>query len=431
VYKIDSNKEKAIIVNLETPAECASSSMGELSLLTETAGGKVVFRVEQKKDKPDPAYFIGRGKADELRILKEEMGVELIIFNQELSPTQVRNLENVVGGKIIDRTALILDIFAKRALSREGKLQVELAQLSYLLPRLTGRGTDLSRLGGGIGTRGPGETQLEVDRRRIKKRISSLKGEIKQLKKHRHLHRYARKEKGYLLAALVGYTNAGKSTLLNALTGAQAFTEDKLFATLDPTTKLLPLEEGRVLLSDTVGFIHRLPPQLMDAFSATLEELREADLLLHVVDISDPRFPELIVSVNETLSRLDIEDKDEIMVFNKTDLLPPEELELQRQMLSREYPNCVFISAEQGKDLQQVADRIREHIRHSCIRLKLCIPYDRWPSFHYLYSSGNVINVDYHSEHALVEVDVPRSLADRLSSFIEQPEQLNTGGGEH
>ena len=291
-------REKAILVILDLSQGANNRediSMEELCLLTETAGGEVVGKIRQKSEKINTAYFIGKGKAKELKTAREEMDAGLVIFDRELSPTQIRNLENLVGGKIIDRTALILDIFAQRALSREGRLQVELAQLNYLLPRLTGRRAYLSRLGGGIGTRGPGETQLELDRRRINQRISVLRKEIKQLKKHRKLHRESRKEKGFYLVPLVGYTNAGKSALLNVLTDAQVITEDKLFATLDPTVRALSNKREKSLLTDTVGFIRNLPYQLIDAL-ALLWRKPETNLLLHVVDISRRDFQELIAS---------------------------------------------------------------------------------------------------------------------------------------
>jgi GTP-binding protein HflX len=354
--------EKAILVSLDLPGDSVDDkdiSIEELSLLTATAGGEVVGRIRQKSNRINTAYFIGKGKAQELKIAKEEMDASLVIFDGVLSPTQVRNLENLVGGKIIDRTALILDIFAQRALSREGRLQVELAQLSYLLPRLTGRGTYLSRLGGGIGTRGPGETKLEQDRRRINQRIATLRREIKRLKKHRRLHRKSRKDKGFSLVPLVGYTNAGKSTLLNALTGAKAFTEDKLFATLDPTVRALENKEGKkILLTDTVGFIRNLPRQLIDAFGATLEEVREADLLLHVVDIGRDDFRELIASVEEILYKLEIIGKPCLYVFNKADMLPEDELNIVRDKIEREYNPALFVSAETRRNLASLHEMI-------------------------------------------------------------------------
>lgn len=416
------NREKAILVQLETGDGEFDESLEELRLLTDTAGGEVATAVEQKREKPDPAYFIGRGKAEEIELTRDELDAELVIFNNDLSPTQMRNLEQIIDGKIIDRTALILDIFAKRALSKEGKLQVELAQLNYILPRLTGRGTYLSRLGGGIGTRGPGETQLEIDRRRIKTKISRLKSEIRQLRKRRSLHRYSRREKGFTMVSLVGYTNAGKSTLLNALTGSEVFIEDKLFATLDPAVRDLEAGDGqRILLADTVGFIRHLPPQLVEAFSATLEEVREADLLLLVVDVSRPDFEELILSVVETLERLQVSGKPQLFVFNKIDLVPSDELEGLQKRLQRDYPSSVFISAEQGMGLEELRHKIVDNLKEKTLQLRLYIPYDQWNSFHFLFREGNVLDVKYENNYATVEVEIPERHAGELSSFLDKP----------
>ncbi len=417
-------REKAILVNLETGDGEFDESLDELRLLTDTAGGEVAATVEQKREKPDPAYFIGRGKAEDIRAAREELEAELVIFNNELSPTQMRNLEQIIGGKIIDRSALILDIFAKRALSREGKLQVELAQLNYLLPRLTGRGTYLSRLGGGIGTRGPGETQLEIDRRRIKKKISQLKHEIRQLRKRRVLHRSSRREKGFAMVSLVGYTNAGKSTLLNALTGSQVFVEDKLFATLDPAVRDLEGSDGqKILLADTVGLIRHLPPQLVEAFSATLEEIREADLLLLVVDASRPDFEELIVSVMDTLERLQVSGKPQLFVFNKMDQLPPGERKGFQERLKRDYPHSAFVSAVRETGLEELRQKIVERLMEKSLHLKLYIPYDRWNFFHSLFREGNVLDVKYENDYASVEVEIPEKNAGEFSIFQEKPAQ--------
>lgn len=414
-----------IIVDLQTQAESNhSSSMEEIKLLTETAGGEVISEVQQKRDKIDPAYYIGKGKALEVGTARDEMGADLLVVNGELSPTQLRNLENLLGGKIIDRTALILDIFARRALSRQGRLQVELAQLNYLLPRLTGRGVQLSRLGGGIGTRGPGETQLEIDRRRIKKKISSLKKEINEIRKHRELHRKSRRDKGYLLVALVGYTNAGKSTLLNALTNSQVFTENKLFATLDPAVRELPRENGEnILLTDTVGFIKDLPPQLIEAFSATLEELQEADLLLHVVDINSPELGKLMSSVNDILFRLGINEKRQVVIFNKIDALPGQEFTALKQKLRREYPSSFFISAEKMLGINELQEKIKNELRSAEIRMKLFIPYDRWPSLHRLHEKGRVLNIEYKEQYVQVEAEVKEKFAKELSAFEKEPQK--------
>ena len=414
-----------IIIDLQIQGEdYSSSSLEEIKLLVETAGGKVIARVQQKREKIDPAHYIGKGKALEIEAARDEMAADLIVVNGELSPTQLRNLESLIDGKIIDRTALILDIFARRALSRQGKLQVELAQLNYLLPRLTGRGAQLSRLGGGIGTRGPGETQLEIDRRRIKRKISSIKMEIDEIKKHRKLHRESRRDKGYLLVALAGYTNAGKSTLLNALTDSQVFTEDKLFATLDTTVRELPLENGeKILLTDTVGFIKDLPPQLIEAFSATLEELQEADLLLHVVDITSPELDNLTSAVNEILSKLDISEKQQITVFNKTDTLPREEFSALKQKLSREYLSSVFISAENEYGINELQEKIKNKLSHNELFMTLYIPYDKWPSFHHLHEKTRVIKVEYLEHYVRVDTEVKEKYARELASFQKKPQK--------
>ena len=298
-------------------------SINELSELAATAGAEVIAKLIQKRGKPDPAYYIGEGKAKELAILAITTHADLVIFDDELYPAQQRNLEKLLKTKVIDRTWLILDIFASRAQSKEGKIQVELAQLCYLLPRLVGKGTALSRLGGGIGTRGPGETKLEVDRRRIRRRISVLQKELEEIAKRRGLQRSNRKKSGLPLVSLVGYTNAGKSTLFNALTDAEVFVEDKLFATLDPTIRRCYLPSGDfMLLADTVGFIKKLPHDLVAAFRATLEEATYSDLLLHVVDASHPGKDEHCEAVQEVLRALGIGDKPVITVLNKMDLYP-------------------------------------------------------------------------------------------------------------
>lgn len=414
-----------LIVDLQTQTESShSSSIEEIKLLAETAGGEVIAEVQQKRDRIDPAYYIGKGKAQEVGAARDEMGADLLVVNGELSPTQLRNLENLIGGKIIDRTALILDIFARRALSRQGRLQVELAQLNYLLPRLTGRGVQLSRLGGGIGTRGPGETQLEIDKRRIKKKISTLKKEIKEIRKHREVHRKSRRDKGYLLVALVGYTNAGKSTLLNALTNSQVFTENKLFATLDPAVRELPRENGEhILLTDTVGFIKDLPPQLIEAFSATLEELQEADLLLHVVDITSPELGKLMSSVNDILFRLEINEKQQVVIFNKIDALAGQEFTALKQKLSREYPSSVFISAEKMQGITKLQEKIKSELKPAEIRMKLFIPYDRWPSIHRLHEKSKVLSIEYKEQYVQVEAEVKEKFARELSAFEKEPQK--------
>ncbi|HXF82747.1 MAG TPA: GTPase HflX, partial [bacterium] len=316
--------ERAVLVGVHGVDPGRDPEMEELARLAEAAGAVVVGTLVQHRTRPVPATFLGRGKVEELRALCRRVGADLVIADHELTPVQQRNLEDALGIKVIDRTALVLDIFARRAQTHEGRLQVELAQMTYLLPRLTGRGTALSRLGGGIGTRGPGETKLEVDRRRIRRRITDLRRQIAEIRRTRALQRAARREAQFPTVALVGYTNAGKSTLLNALTDAGVFVEDKLFATLDPTVRRVTLPNGRpALVVDTVGFISRLPTQLVAAFHATLEEVTEADLLVHVVDGSHPDRRAQMRAVREVLGQLGAADKPTVVAVNKTDLLPP------------------------------------------------------------------------------------------------------------
>jgi GTP-binding protein HflX len=306
------------------------ASLQELSYLTKTAGANVVGMLTQKLDVPSPTYYIGKGKIQELIDLKEQTQYDTVIFDDELSPRQQRNLEEALGVKVIDRTALILHIFARKARTHEGKLQVELAQHQYLLPRLVGQWRHLERLGAGIGTRGPGEAQLETDRRLIHKRINLLEHKIEGVRKHRALYRRRRKESGTPIVALVGYTNAGKSTLFNALSKASVDVEDRLFSTLDPVTRRLVLPTGQqFLITDTVGFIHKLPPSIIAAFRATLEELDEADLLLHLVDITHKNAPNQCLTVEKILSELNLENKPKITVFNKLDLALTSEAELK------------------------------------------------------------------------------------------------------
>lgn len=307
----------------------AEDSIEELAQLARTAGAQVEGAIIQRLQRPNHAYYIGQGKVDELAALREEVGYNVVIFDDELSPVQQRNLEDTLNVKVIDRTALILDIFAKRAQTREGRLQVELAQLEYLLPRLVGQWSHLERLGGGIGTRGPGESQLETDRRIIKRKILRLQNEIEGVRKHRALYRRQRTTRAIPIVSMVGYTNSGKSTLMNALSNAGVFVENKLFATLDPTTRRIALPNRQeILLTDTVGFIQKLPTTLVAAFRATLEELNEADLLLHVIDITHRNAAEQSATVEQILRELELADKPRIEVLNKLDLMVPGENEM-------------------------------------------------------------------------------------------------------
>jgi len=348
--------ESALLVGVEIPSPGQipiEESLEELKRLAHTAGTSVVGELIQKRSKPDQKYFIGSGKVEELKALIASSNANLVIFDIFLSPSQDRNLEEALGVKVIDRTELILDIFAQHAKSREGKLQVELAQSSFIVSRLTGHGSMMSRLGGGVGTRGPGETKLEYDRRKVRKRISELKKEIEKIREERSLRREKRKKSHLKLAALVGYTNSGKSTLLNALSKSDVLAYDKLFATLDPTIRRVHLPNKKVLLlTDTVGFIAKLPHQLIAAFRATLEEVSEADFLLHVVDASHPYFRDQITAVYSVLEELNSAAKPIITVFNKIDRLgkklPPELLE--------KYKPAVAISAYYGTGLEELMD---------------------------------------------------------------------------
>jgi len=343
-------------------------SVEELRQLALTAGAEVVGSITQRLPAPTPAYYIGKGKLVELAALKERVGYDLVIFDDELSPAQQRNLENALDVKVIDRTALILDIFARRAHTHEGRLQVELAQQEYLLPRLAGRWPHLERLGGGIGTRGPGETQLETDRRLIQRRIQRLKGEIEAMRKHRALYRKRRSEQGIPVVSLIGYTNSGKSTLLNYLSNANVLVEDKLFATLDPTTRRLSLPNRKqVLLTDTVGFIQKLPPTVVAAFRATLEELSEADLLLHIVDIASETAPEQCHTVESLLGEMGLADKPRLIALNKVDLLggdvkPDDEEAIHRYIdqIGARVKSAALISAAKGWGLHRMLELVAE-----------------------------------------------------------------------
>ncbi|HEU0075229.1 MAG TPA: GTPase HflX [Dehalococcoidia bacterium] len=345
-----------------------AASLEELSLLAHTAGAEVVGRTVQRLESPHPALYIGKGKLEEIMAQREETGYTMVVFDDELSPSQQRNLEDTLGCKVLDRTALIIDIFARRAQTKEARLQVELAQTEYLLPRLAGQWSHLERLEGRIGTRGPGETQIETDRRLVRTRITRLRREIDDVRQQRALRRRRRARQGMQIVALVGYTNAGKSTLLQALSGSDLFTEDLLFATLDPVTRRLRLPSGHeVLMTDTVGFIQKLPTQLVAAFRATLEELADADVLVHIVDITHPEADEQFATVERTVDELGLADKPRIVAFNKVDMLAAAEGEPGavrdiEGVLRREHPEAVLISAGKGWNLDSLLKAIEAQL---------------------------------------------------------------------
>ena len=407
--------EKALLVGLERQGKWAiMDSLSELSQLAQTAGAEVLGMTWQKRERPDPALFIGRGKVQELSLLRQEKGANLIIVDDELSPAQQRNLEKLLGTKVLDRAALILDIFAQRARSHEGKLQVELAQLRYTLPRLGGQGLVLSRLGGGIGTRGPGESKLEVDRRRIRDRIGDIAQQIENIKKQRDLHRKRRQSTRIPTIALVGYTNSGKSTLLNILTASTVLAEDKLFATLDPTTRHIALPDGQeALLTDTVGFIQKLPHHLIAAFRATLEEVIQADILLHIIDISHPQYKEQSQAVYQVLHELQVDTTHLITVFNKVDKL--EDLGTLDQLLLQDH--SIAISALSGLGTDKLLGLVQDFLKEQTIEMPLLIPYSDTNMIAKLYDVSTVLSTEYREDGIYVVISLPPDEMNRFSAY--------------
>lgn len=417
-------QERAVLVGMEynnmkgIPGWSIEDSVEELKQLADTAGAEVVHKFMQKRPKPDPAFFIGRGKVQELALFVQQENIDLVIFDDELSPAQQRNIEQAVGVRVLDRTALILDIFAQRARTNEGKLQVELAQLQYTLPRIMGKGLSLSRLGGGIGTRGPGETKLEVDRRRIRDRIAYIKDCIGKVKSVRDLHRASRNKAGVPQVSLVGYTNAGKSTLLNILTNSDIYAKDQLFATLDPTTRQLSLpNKQEAILTDTVGFIQRLPHQLVAAFQSTLEEVVEADVLLHVIDVSHELYKEQSAAVYHVLDQLGARDKTIITVYNKIDRLS-EDSALTERLAQEE--NSVCISAKAGINLDKLLELIEENLKLKAVEETFLVPYSDSAVVNALHGVGTVLAMEYLAEGTQLVVRMDASEVEKFEKFIQR-----------
>ena len=414
--------ERALLIGLERDGVDKwdlQESLAELKELASSAGAEVVGTITQKLDHPTAPFYIGKGKAEQVKAECGKSHATSVIFDDELSPAQGRNLEELIGRKVLDRTQLILDIFAQRARSSEGRLQIELAQLQYLLPRLTRMWTHLSRQTGGIGTRGPGETQLEVDRRRVQERIAKLEREMTDVRKRRGIQREGRRRHHWPVAAIVGYTNAGKSTLLNRLTGAGVLAENKLFATLDPTTRQLVLpNHQKMLLTDTVGFIKKLPHTVIESFKATLEEVREADLLIHVVDLSHPRFLDQITAVLSVIRELDAHGKQTLTIFNKTDAVPNHEL-IEAQL--RDVPNSVAISARGGDGIVEMLQELEHQLSRWRLRESYLLPAAEAALIAEIHRVGHVLEIRYDGEKVFVRAHVPPDLQGKLAAFVWHP----------
>ena len=427
--------DRAILVGLRLPRQKrweVSESMEELARLVEAAGGQVLATVVQERGAPTPPLHFGRGKVEELRAMAGTLGATLVVSDDPLSPIQERNVQRAVGVRVVDRTAVILDIFARRARTSEGKLQVELAQLTYLLPRLVGQWGHLERLGGGIGTRGPGETQLESDRRVVRRRIGQIHAELDDVQRHRRLLRERRRDVGLPVVALVGYTNAGKTTLLNQLTGSAGRAADQLFVTLDPSARLV---NGRghppFVLTDTVGFIQKLPTQLVAAFEATLEELGEADLLLHVVDASHPRVREQMDAVHHVLRDLSLEDRPALVAVNKVDRLAEPD-GVVRALVDE---GGVAVSARTGQGLDALRRRIEARLHSTRRAWRLRVPYARSGVLGVLYERGRVLEREDDADGIRLRVELPAALAGlvapyRTDGMSREADEVHTSAGE-
>ena len=411
MYENKQQQQTAVLAAVDTGEYDVQRSVDELEELAKSAGAEVLGRMIQRKDRPDPATLMGAGRLEELADFVRSSEAELVIFDHELAPAQQKNIEKVVDVPVIDRTTLILDIFAQRAKTSAGRLQVELAQLKYRLPRLSGLGTSLSRLGGGIGTRGPGESKLESDRRHIRRRIHALEQELEALEKHRDLLRQRRKKDDVITVAIVGYTNVGKSTLLNTLTDAGVLAKDMLFATLDPTSRALSLPDGRkVMLIDTVGRVSRLPHQLVQAFHSTLEEAVNADLILNVCDVSSPEFDEQLRITTELLKELGAENVPVLTVLNKCDKLPELPLTLDKKTAA--------ISAKTGMGLEKLLEKIALNLPETHRHLHLLIPYDKSGLIGEIRQSGKVYTEEYREDGTYVDANVDLKLCHRVQEYL-------------
>ena len=403
--------ERAVLVSVDTGEFDVESSLAELTELAKTAGAEVICEMTQKREAPEPGTYLGRGKLEELSDFCENEKPDLVIIDGELSPAQQKNIETITDVRVIDRTTLILDIFAQRALSGEGKLQVELAQLKYALPRLGGKGASMSRLGGGIGTRGPGETKLETDRRHIRRRISALTEDLKALDERRTRYRERRKKDGVVTVALVGYTNAGKSTLMNTLTDAGVLAENKLFATLDPTARALTLPDGNtVLLIDTVGFIRRLPHKLVEAFKSTLDEAVDANVILNVCDASSEECSEHYRVTNELLEELGCGDKPIITVLNKCDVVTEGDIPV--------VGNSVRVSAKTGEGLTELLEKIANALPPTRKRVKILLPFSMGGAGAELRKTGVVHSEEYTADGLLLDITAEIFVLEKYKDYI-------------
>ncbi len=422
LYENEEESERAVLVGLESTSKdkingmsYGERSLAELEELAITACAIVLKKILQTRPKKDPAFYVGKGKLEEIALICQALHADLLIFDDELSASQINNIESVVGIKVIDRTSLILDIFAQRARSKEGKYQVELAQLKYRISRLSGLGRQLSRLGGGIGTRGPGEKKLETDRRHIRNRIKYLNSQLEQIESRRNSLRSARSDRDVPVIALVGYTNAGKSTLMNKLCDADVFAENKLFATLDPTTRRLPLEDGKyALLIDTVGFIRKLPHHLIEAFKSTLEEAVYADLLIHVVDVSSEEVEEQVKVVDSILEDLGVLDKPVIMAFNKIDKVSS----YTRPGIINKNGKCFEISAVNGDGIEELKKGIKDALPQNEVEVKLFVPYAEGWVISYLHQNGKILSEEHKEQGTEIVAKINKSKTGAIKKYF-------------